>query len=722
MKDRAFAEAAEALRAGRDRRHLSRGQADRDGRAQSRSGPASSRCIETTPVPVVPMALSGLWGSFFSRSANGKAMRRWRGIHLADRVRRRAAGGAGEASRSTDCRPPCLHCAVRANRSMGVEGASMAALIGLFAGAFLGNLVWPDWGAALRRHRRLFRRGEILRVAPCTSGGWPSGGRSLVTDAARPHSVTPRRLGRRLPLPASPRGRQCDACATRRGARTEGGKARARGRAVRRRFARANEEEPIGVPETTGAVAVPVAHAAQGFSAPPSTPRCHWIQSPAAAQPAMRAASTASAAHTTTAPVLPPSPANALWAWLTGGNALTRIGVVIVFFGVAFLLKYFAEHFTVPLELRLAAVAAFGIALMVVGLSFARSRPGYGLSLQGAGAGILYLTIYAAFRPYDVLAGDARHRAARRGVGAHRRTRRAQRLADRSRARRSPADFLAPVLVGGSGGPSRCSATFAVLNAAVFALAWAKSCARSTSWASSSRSCSAWRGATSSTARALRDRAAVSRPLLRFLRRDPDTESAARSSPPGDRVDGLLVFGVPLVGFALQATLVQQWRYGAAWSALLLAMIYALLFLLLRKRGEPKFALLCGAFLSLAVIFATIAIPFALDNRYTAALWAVEAAGRLLDRSAAEWPLRAVLRTSRPGRRGHCLRDLRRRRRRRSAVRQRVFRGRDADRRFGARDRAGGRIVPARASRPANARSSPRFLLGRRLGGSRPVP
>ena len=30
--------------------------------------------IATTPVPVVPMALRGLWGSFFSRSSNGKAI------------------------------------------------------------------------------------------------------------------------------------------------------------------------------------------------------------------------------------------------------------------------------------------------------------------------------------------------------------------------------------------------------------------------------------------------------------------------------------------------------------------------------------------------------------------------------------------------------------------------------------------------------------------------
>ena len=34
-----------------------------------------ARIIERTPVPVVPLALKGLWGSFFSRE-NGRAMTR----------------------------------------------------------------------------------------------------------------------------------------------------------------------------------------------------------------------------------------------------------------------------------------------------------------------------------------------------------------------------------------------------------------------------------------------------------------------------------------------------------------------------------------------------------------------------------------------------------------------------------------------------------------------
>ena len=41
--------------------------------------------------------------------------------------------------------------------------------------------------------------------------------------------------------------------------------------------------------------------------------------------------------------------------------------------------------------------------LAALGMRLAVSRPGYGLSLQGAGAGILYLTAYAAFRLYGVL-------------------------------------------------------------------------------------------------------------------------------------------------------------------------------------------------------------------------------------------------------------------------------------------------------------------------------
>ena len=79
MKDQAFADAAEALRAGEVVGIFPEGQLTDNGEL-SRFRPGVQQMIETTPVPVVPMALSGLWGSFFSRSVDGRAMRRLRGV------------------------------------------------------------------------------------------------------------------------------------------------------------------------------------------------------------------------------------------------------------------------------------------------------------------------------------------------------------------------------------------------------------------------------------------------------------------------------------------------------------------------------------------------------------------------------------------------------------------------------------------------------------------
>ncbi|HET7032701.1 MAG TPA: MFS transporter [Casimicrobiaceae bacterium] len=78
LKDRAFAEAAEALRAGEIVGIFPEGKLTDTGEL-GQFRPGVQQMLDATPVPVVPMALSGLWGSFFSRSHDGKAMRRIRG-------------------------------------------------------------------------------------------------------------------------------------------------------------------------------------------------------------------------------------------------------------------------------------------------------------------------------------------------------------------------------------------------------------------------------------------------------------------------------------------------------------------------------------------------------------------------------------------------------------------------------------------------------------------
>jgi 1-acyl-sn-glycerol-3-phosphate acyltransferase len=79
LKEAAFEAAAQALRDGEIVGIFPEGTLTADGEI-ARFRPGVERMVKDTPVPVVPMALRGLWGSFFSRSTDGKAMRRFRGM------------------------------------------------------------------------------------------------------------------------------------------------------------------------------------------------------------------------------------------------------------------------------------------------------------------------------------------------------------------------------------------------------------------------------------------------------------------------------------------------------------------------------------------------------------------------------------------------------------------------------------------------------------------
>ena len=72
--------------------------------------PGVQQIVAATPVPVIPMALSGLWGSFFSRSHEGKAMRRCAASSRASR------SSSARRSRRSRRRPSDLHAAVLALR------------------------------------------------------------------------------------------------------------------------------------------------------------------------------------------------------------------------------------------------------------------------------------------------------------------------------------------------------------------------------------------------------------------------------------------------------------------------------------------------------------------------------------------------------------------------------------------------------------------------------
>lgn len=320
--------------------------------------------------------------------------------------------------------------------------------------------------------------------------------------------------------------------------------------------------------------------------------------------------------------------------WLLGGNTVVRVGIVVLFFGVAFLLKFAIDRAVLPLELRVAGVGAGALALLAIGWHLRAQRSAYALALQGAGVGLLYLTFFGAFRLYHLLPA---------GVALGTMVLVAGLSAVLALRQNSPAlislgvsgGFLAPILAStGSGNHVALFSYYAVLNLGILAVAWQR----------------AWRplnllgffftagiGLLWGTRSYTPELFASTEPFLLFFfalflavavlfgLRQEEAPASASLLPKGV-VDGTLVFGLPLLAFGFQAGLVKPYPFGLAYSALGLAALYLGLAAWLRGRARPGLALLVDSFLALGVIFLTLAIPLALDARWTSASWALEGA------------------------------------------------------------------------------------------------
>ena len=342
--------------------------------------------------------------------------------------------------------------------------------------------------------------------------------------------------------------------------------------------------------------------------------------------------------------------------WLFGGNTVVRMGVLVLFIGLAFLTKYAMDNALLPPELRLAAIGAAGIALFAAGFWLRRraAQRGYAVTLQGAGVAVLYLTVFAAFRLYQFLPAGMAFVA----LGAICAFSAVIALAQHSMAMAFigfAGGFAAPILVStGQGNHVALFSYYLVLGIAIAAIAWAR----------------AWRPlnllgffATFGVATAW---GALKYQPAQFASTEPFLVAfflvyvaasllyALRHSLAAKKaVDATLVFGVPIVTFGLQAGLVREIEYAMAFSALALGAFYLALgwWLARRNRVASKGGAaqaetrlwLAQCFAALGLGLVTLAVPLALDPRLTSAVWAVEGAavywmgnrqGRWLPRAA----------------------------------------------------------------------------------------
>jgi uncharacterized membrane protein len=87
-----------------------------------------------------------------------------------------------------------------------------------------------------------------------------------------------------------------------------------------------------------------------------------------------------------------------------GERWLNWVGVVLLFFGVAFFIKYAMEHRRLGPEARVALGVLTGLVLLALGGHFVRRKMrAFGQGLMGGGLAILYLSLFAAFSLYHLI-------------------------------------------------------------------------------------------------------------------------------------------------------------------------------------------------------------------------------------------------------------------------------------------------------------------------------
>lgn len=319
---------------------------------------------------------------------------------------------------------------------------------------------------------------------------------------------------------------------------------------------------------------------------------------------------------------------NKIKSFFTEGNPIVRVGMVVMFFGVSFLVKYASTQGLFPIEFRLTGVLAIALALLGLGWRTRGREGGYGLVLQGGGIAVVYLTVFAAAKIYGLvplgLAFAVLSLVVCFGV-ALAVLQGAQILALLATA----GGFLAPILTSsGSGSHVGLFSFYLLLDLGILAVALFQSW-RLLNWVGFIFTfviSTAWGVLQYQPSQYLSTQPFLIAYFALFL---IVSLLFSFKQPPQLKgfVDGSLVFGLPLVAFSLQIILLHESTYGLAISSVILAAIYLTLSAWLVKKHFDSHELLATAFLALGFTFITLAIPLALSAQWTAVTWAIEAGG-----------------------------------------------------------------------------------------------
>ena len=323
----------------------------------------------------------------------------------------------------------------------------------------------------------------------------------------------------------------------------------------------------------------------------------------------------------------PAGPLEAIRAFIVQSNWLLLSGVAVLFIGLSLLVRLAIENQLFPLELRLVLVAIVGAGMVFLGSRLVEKRPQYGFVMEGGGLAVLYLTIFASFRLYGLLAEPVATGLLMAvtmfgvllGLAQN-----AQWVAVISML----GGFLVPVLINSEeGNHVALFSYYAILNMGILATAIYKPWRylNLTGFLCTFGIGTAWGGlfykpeffASIEPFLILFFITYLCIGVLYTLRHDGSVKHA---------VDGTLVFGLPVVAFAMQASLVEPFEYGISISSAIMGLCYLGTAQWLRSRNSNKVGLLIESFDGIGIALVSLFVPYLFDTMWTGIGWAIEGA------------------------------------------------------------------------------------------------
>ncbi|SUB83649.1 Predicted membrane protein [Pragia fontium] len=316
--------------------------------------------------------------------------------------------------------------------------------------------------------------------------------------------------------------------------------------------------------------------------------------------------------------------------WFFKENPVAKLGILLLFFGLAYLMKYTIDRDMFPIELRLASAALISIVLLGLGWRLRHKQPLYGLILQGGAVGALYITVFAAFRLYLLLPHMFAFGlmllicAASVGLAVLQRALSLAMLA-------SIGGYLSPILLStGSANHVGLFSYYLLISSGILVIAvWQSwrvlnllgfvfTFGVATIWGMEYYrpeyylSCQLFLLANLILFSLLAELFAVKNRIQQHM-----------------AIDGTLLFGPPLIGFAMQYAITSHWAFGPAFSALGFGLIYLVITWGTLRRFPLDGKRIATGYLALGGCFVTLAIPLALSAQWTALAWSLEGLGIL---------------------------------------------------------------------------------------------